>query len=111
MPPNFGELISGVDFGIKNFNGKVNVLNLGHNSYISVKESIKVMNRELNVNPSIKYGTEDRGWVGDNPFIYLDTDKINSVGWTPKFSIERGVIDTVKYLKENSWLFVHQENI
>jgi UDP-glucose 4-epimerase len=105
------DCISGIEFGMKNFNDKVNVINLGHNSYISVKDSIKVMSRELNVDPSIKYGTEDRGWVGDNPFIYLDTHKINSVGWKPKFSIERGVIDTVKYLKENSWLFVHQENI
>lgn len=99
------DCISGIEFGIKNFNDKVNVINLGQNSYISVKDSIKVMSRELNVDPSIKYGTEDRGWVGDNPFIYLDTHKINSAGWTPKFSIERGVIDTVKYLKENSWLF------
>lgn len=104
------DCISGVDFGIKNFNDKVNVINLGHNSYISVKDSIKVMSRELNVNPSIKYGTEVRGWVGDNPFIYLDADKINSIGWKPKFSIERGVIDTVKYLKENSWLFSEMNN-
>jgi UDP-glucose 4-epimerase len=104
------DCISGVDFGMKNFNDKVNVINLGQNSYISVKDSIKFMSRELNVDPSIKYGTEDRGWVGDNPFIYLDTDKINSVGWTPKFSIERGVIDTVNYLKENSWLFSEKIN-
>jgi UDP-glucose 4-epimerase len=100
------DCISGIEFGMKNFNDKVNVVNLGHSSYISVKESINFMSRELNVEPSIKYGTEDRGWVGDIPFIFLDTDKINSVGWAPKFSIERGVIDTVNYLKENSWLFL-----
>jgi UDP-glucose 4-epimerase len=104
------DCISGIEFGMMNFNDKVNVINLGHNSYISVKESINFMSTELNVYPSIKYGTEDRGWIGDNPFIFLDTDKINSVGWTPKFSIERGVIDTVNYLKENSWLFSEINN-
>ena len=25
----------------------------------------------------------ERGWVGDNPFIWLDCKKINSDGWIP----------------------------
>jgi UDP-glucose 4-epimerase len=104
------DCLSGIEFGIKNFKDRVNIINLGHNGYISVKESINFITRELNVNPTIEFGNEERGWVGDNPFIFLDTNKIKSTGWTPEFSIERGVIDTIKFLKENSWLFVHQEN-
>jgi UDP-glucose 4-epimerase len=104
------DCISGIEFGINNLNEKVNITNLGHKSYISVKESINYISRELSVYPEIKYGIEDRGWVGDNPFIFLDTKKINSIGWEPKLSIERGVIDTVRFLNENSWLFRENDN-
>lgn len=104
------DCINAIDFGMKNFDESVNIMNLGNSSYISVKESVNYINRELNVNPTIQYGTEARGWIGDNPFIFLNTNKMTSTGWNPRFSIERGVIDTIKYLKENSWLFVHEEN-
>ena len=104
------DCINAIDFGMKNFDESVNIMNLGNSGYISVKESINYINRELNVNPTIQYGTEVRGWIGDNPFIFLNTNKMTSIGWLPKFSIQRGVIDTVKYLKENSWLFAPKEN-
>jgi UDP-glucose 4-epimerase len=103
------DCISGIEFGMKNFKDRVNVINLGHTGYISVKESINYITREMNVNPAIKYGSEDRGWIGDNPFIFLDTNKMNSFGWAPKFSIERGVIDTVRYLSENTWLITEND--
>jgi UDP-glucose 4-epimerase len=27
-----------------------------------------------------------RGWVGDNPVVYLSTKKIKALGWKPKTS-------------------------
>ena len=32
----------------------------------------------------------DRGWIGDNPFIFLDTAKIRALGWQPKLTIREG---------------------
>ena len=48
---------------------------------------------------------DDRGWIGDNPFIFLDTKKIRALGWKPKFDIQQGIIKTVKYLRANEWVF------
>jgi UDP-glucose 4-epimerase len=104
------DCISGIESGIKNFNEKVNIMNLGSNSYISVKESVNLIKNTLNVSPNLKFGIEDRGWIGDNPFIFLETNKINSIGWTPRFTIEQGIEDTIKYLKENLWLFSENKN-
>lgn len=98
------DCIAGIEFGIRKFNNKVNIINLGYDGYISVKESVKLITLEMGCNPKVNYGTEARGWIGDNPFIYLDTKKINSTGWSPKFSIEEGIKDTVGFLKKNLWL-------
>jgi UDP-glucose 4-epimerase len=102
--------ISGIQSGIKNFNDKVNIMNLGSNKYITVKESVNLIKNTLNISPNLKFGIKDRGWIGDNPFIFLETKKMNSIGWTPRFSIEQGIEDTIKYLKENLWLFSENKN-
>ena len=47
----------------------------------------------------------ERGWIGDNPFIFLETQKIQSLGWKLKYSIRDGVLKTIQYLKENEWVF------
>ena len=36
--------------------------------------------------------------MGDNPFIFLDTNKIRATGWTPLHTIRESVIDTVRWL-------------
>jgi UDP-glucose 4-epimerase len=84
---------------------KVNIFNLGVDGYCEVNNSIGWISKELGVTPELKYTGGERGWIGDNPFIFLDTQKINSLGWRPKVSIEEGVIKTVEYLRANEWVF------
>jgi len=83
---------------------KVNIYNLGVDDYCEVNDSISWICKELRVEPKLSYAGGDRGWIGDNPFIYLDTKKIQSLGWSPKLTINDGVIKTVRYLQENEWL-------
>jgi UDP-glucose 4-epimerase len=59
----------------------------------------------MGLNPEIVFGTESKGWVGDNPLIHLNTTKIESMGWKPRFTIEEGVRDTVQFLSSNPDLF------
>ena len=54
--------------------------------------------------PKRDYTGGDRGWIGDNPFIFLDTQRIRALGWRPELSIREGVIKTVEYLHANSWV-------
>lgn len=83
----------------------VNIFNLGVDGYCELNDSIRWICEELGVDPAVDYAGGDRGWVGDNPFIYLDTAKIRSLGWLPKLGIRDGVIQTVRYLQMNKWVF------
>lgn len=83
---------------------KVNIFNLGVDGYCELNDSINWICESLGVNPRLEYSGGDRGWVGDNPFIYLDTTRIQALGWTPKHTIKEGVLKTVQYLKDNEWV-------
>jgi len=83
----------------------INIYNLGVDSYCEVMDSVKIICNELKISPKLRFTGGERGWVGDNPFIFLETSKIRSLGWTPKLSIQEGVIKTINYLRENEWVF------
>ena len=83
----------------------INIFNLGTNEYCEVNDSISYISERLSLRPKLKYTGGDRGWIGDNPFIFLDIEKIKKLGWEPKYSIREGIIDTLDYLIENQWLF------
>jgi UDP-glucose 4-epimerase len=83
---------------------KVNIFNLGVDDFCEVNDSIGWITEALGVKPQLEYTGGDRGWVGDNPFIYLDTRKIQSLGWKPKLSICDAVVKTVEFLRHNEWV-------
>jgi UDP-glucose 4-epimerase len=99
------DCIDAIFLAMEKADQKVNIFNLGVNGYCEVNDSIGWICQELGLNPKLGYTGGDRGWVGDNPFIFLDTRKIQSLGWHPKVSINEGVIKTVQYLKANNWVF------
>lgn len=84
---------------------KINIYNLGVDSYCEVNDSIGWICEALNVRPKLVFSGGERGWIGDNPFIFLDTARIRSLGWQPKLGIRDGVIATVRYLAANEWVF------
>ncbi len=88
---------------------KVNIFNLGVDGYCEVNDSIGWICKELGVQPMLEYSGGDRGWIGDNPFIFLVTKKIQSLGWKPKCGIQDGVVKTVEYLRANEWVFEARE--
>ncbi len=88
---------------------KVNIFNLGVDGYCEVNDSIGWISQTLGVQPKLEYTGGERGWIGDNPFIFLDTKKICSLGWMPKYSISEGVVKTVEFLKGNEWVMEARE--
>lgn len=82
----------------------VNIFNLGTDTYCEVNDSISWICAALGVAPKIEYAGGDRGWIGDNPFVLLDTKKIRGLGWDPKLTIRHSVIKTLDYLRANPWV-------
>lgn len=91
-------------FAIEHTNHKVNIFNLGTNEYIEVNHSIRWICEYLNLKPELIYTEGERGWIGDNPFIFLDTQKIRTLGWQPKLTIQEGIVQTIQYLHQNPWV-------
>jgi UDP-glucose 4-epimerase len=87
---------------------KVNVFNLGTDEYCEIVNSIGWICEEMGVKPALSYTGGARGWIGDNPFIYLDTKKVRSLGWKPQFTIEQGVRNTLNWLKANDWVYAER---
>lgn len=83
---------------------KVAILNLGTDGYCEVNDSIGWICERLGLSPRLEYTGGDRGWIGDNPFIFLECSKMRGLGWEPRYGIRESVIKTVEYLMENRWL-------
>ena len=84
---------------------RTQIYNLGTAEFVQVNDSIRFICAALGINPRLDYTGGDRGWVGDNPFIFLDTRKIQATGWRPKLTIEQGIIRTLRWLEANRWVY------
>ena len=82
----------------------VNVVNLGADEYCQVDDSLGWISERLGLNPKRLYAGGARGWIGDSPFIFLDTAKLKSYGWRQTLSIREAVIRTLDYLRANPWV-------
>jgi UDP-glucose 4-epimerase len=98
------DCIDGMLLAMNKANERVNIFNLGVDGYVEVNDSIDWICESLGVRPHRNYTGGDRGWIGDNPFIFLDTSKIRSLGWAPQLSIREGIARTVKFLQSNQWV-------
>jgi UDP-glucose 4-epimerase len=81
------------------------IYNLGTDEFCTVKDSISWICERLKVNPTLEFTGGDRGWVGDNPFIFLETTKVQKTGWRPALTIRQSVERTVDWLGDNQWVF------
>ena len=79
----------------------VSIYNLGTDEYCQVNQSIQWICGRLGLQPSLYYTGGDRGWIGDNPFIFLNCTRIRALGWRPRLTIQQAVVRTVEYLQAN----------
>jgi UDP-glucose 4-epimerase len=98
------DCIDAILTAIEKAQAKVNIFNLGVDAYCEVNDSVGWITDHLGVDPLRVYQGGDRGWIGDNPFVFLDTRKIRALGWTPKLSIREGVVRTLEFLQANPWV-------
>jgi UDP-glucose 4-epimerase len=103
------DCIDAILVAINKSDQKINIYNLGVDDYCEVNESIKWICSTLKAEPDLEYSGGERGWIGDNPFIYLDTSKIQSLGWKPKVSIKEGVIKTIEFIRQNEWILTERD--
>ena len=100
-----GDCLDAMLLAMSRTTGTIDIYNLGTNEYCEVNDSIGWICDRLGVSPEREYTGGDRGWIGDNPFIFLDTAKIRTLGWQPRLTIREGILRTLDYLQQNPALF------
>jgi UDP-glucose 4-epimerase len=83
----------------------VEIYNLGTDEYVQVNNSIGYLCGALGLKPRMEYSGGNKGWIGDNPFIFLDTKKIRDTGWKTSLTIEQGIVRTLEWLQQNQWVY------
>jgi UDP-glucose 4-epimerase len=81
------------------------IYNLGTDEYVQVNDSVGFICGALGLKPRLDYTGGNKGWIGDNPFIFLETKKIRSTGWKPKLTIQQGIVKTLEWLRTNQWVY------
>ena len=84
---------------------RTQVYNLGTPEFVEVNASIGHICSALGLQPTLEYTGGARGWVGDSPFIFLDTARIQATGWRPKLTIAEGILRTLRWLEANRWVY------
>jgi UDP-glucose 4-epimerase len=81
----------------------VSVLNIGHQQWLSVTDSIAIICRHLAVTPALCFTGGERGWVGDAPKILLDTSRLLALGWAPSVTLSAAIVETLQFLEANPY--------
>ena len=102
---NVFDCVSALILSSKKAKNKVNIFNLGCDESVQVKVSAKIIANKLNLKPKYVFSGGKRGWIGDQPFVYLKTSKIRRLGWKNKFNIKDSIKMTVEWLNSNKWIF------
>ena len=98
------DCVDAILLAIEKADARVNILNLGTAEFCAVDDSVRWICENLRLSPDLEYTGGERGWIGDNPFIFLDCAKMRAYGWEPRFAIRESVARTLEYLKNNHWL-------
>ena len=104
--------VNGIFFAIQHSKDRKNIYNLGHDNVMNVLDLARVVIKEMNLY-DVKFRTVggERGWVGDAPFVHLDTTKLKSLGWRPEIAIEQGIRNTVQYLMAHPQVLSNRKDI
>jgi UDP-glucose 4-epimerase len=96
-----GDCLDAMLLAIAKTRRTIDIFNLGTDEYCEVNDSIGWITGRLGVSPVLEYTGGERGWIGDSPFIFLDTAKIKALGWQPRLTIREGIIRTLEYLQRH----------
>ena len=102
--------VNGIFYAVQHAKERKNLFNLGHDEFMNVLDLADIIVEELGLK-GVRYCTTggERGWLGDSPFVHLDTTKLKALGWQPQVSIEQGIRNTVRYLQAHSQVLEKRE--
>ncbi len=99
-----GDCVAAMETAITHSEKKVNLFNLGTDEFIEVNDSLRWITEHMKLSPAFQYSGGERGWIGDNPFIFLDCSRIKDLGWRPKYTIKQAALKTLHYFEQHPFV-------
>jgi UDP-glucose 4-epimerase len=94
------ELIDAMIFIVNNANDKCNYFNIGpEDDGIYVREIAQMTVKAVAPNALIKYGSSNKGWVGDVPQFSYNTSKLKNLGWVSTMRSDQAVEMAINKIK------------
>jgi len=82
---NVKDCVDGIVLGYEKSSNRVNIFNLGLQEQTTVDELSDIVIQEMGLSKvKKKYTGGERGWIGDNPVVFLAIKKMKDLGWKPK---------------------------
>jgi UDP-glucose 4-epimerase len=92
------DCVNGMMVGYQQASGKVNTFNLGVPKQTIVDRVADIVIDEMKLaGVNRVHAGGQRGWIGDNPIVELDLDRIEKLGWKPQVSSEEAIRRTTRW--------------
>ncbi|MDA4122114.1 MAG: NAD-dependent epimerase/dehydratase family protein [Thaumarchaeota archaeon] len=92
------DCVDGIMLGYEKSSRGVNIFNLGLQEQTTVNQLADIVIEEMGLLGVRKtYSGGPRGWVGDNPVVYLSVEKIKALGWKPTVSPAQVIRATARW--------------
>ena len=96
------DCVEGMMVGYRKAQGAVNAFNLGHTKQTLVDDVADIVIGEMGLSGvKRRYTGEARGWIGDNPLVFLSIEKIGKLGWRPETPSDEAIRKTVRWTLSN----------
>ena len=83
------------------------VFNISTPDFINVDEIANIVMEELQIDSQsvkITYSGGDRGWKADVPVVRINAGKILDLGWSPKFSSQEAIRESIREMIQSKYL-------
>ncbi len=90
------DAVEGIIFAYNNLNDAYNIIQVGNEEQITMKEVAEIILHELKLSTKIIFSDSSSTWVGDVSRYRYDVTKLKSLGWQPMWSTKDAIRQSVK---------------
>lgn len=85
------DVVEGILHAINKLSDQYNVIQVGNEQQISMREVAEIILKELNLDTKIIFSNSATTWAGDVGRYRYDVTKLKSLGWAPKWNTREAI--------------------
>lgn len=89
------DAIDGILQAIDKINDQYNVIQVGNEKQITMREVAELILRAKHLDTKIVFSEDPKTWAGDVERYRYDVTKLRSLGWAPKWSTEEAILHSI----------------